>query len=97
MTNLFKCKKVSTCASCASYHYEIPLPITRDIENFITVFGSLKYPLDKVLLIRIENEFFSLDGRIGGLIIKVKYKKEDLKQAFEAQLDAYIGTMIPQV
>lgn len=84
--------KLTQCASCDSHEYILPFPITPDIQHYINFLGPLKFPLERVKVIKIENEFIQLSGRVGQNTIRIKFKKQpQQREMFEMQLAAYIG------
>lgn len=88
-------KKMSACSVCDSHEYTLPFPITCEIAEFLTPLGPLKFPLNSVQLIKIENDQVDLMGRVGRTILRVKFKKNpELRELFETQLAAYIGQMM---
>ena len=85
-------KKLTQCASCDSHEYTLPFPITSRIGNYIVCMGPLKFPLDKVKVVKIENPFVHLMARVGQNTVRIKFKKHPAqRELFETQLAAYIG------
>lgn len=92
--NIITKTKLNTCSSCDSYNYQLPLPITKEIDSFLLCFGALKYPLDKIQIIKIDNEHFRIESRVGYNDIRVKFKKDPSQRAlFETQLAAYVQSI----
>lgn len=90
-------KKLSACSSCDSHEYTLPFPLTREIEGFLAPLGPLKYPLDKVVLVKLETDNIDLQARLGRITLRIKFKKDPTqRQVFEQQLAAYIGHMMQQ-
>jgi len=88
-------KKLSSCSVCDSHEYSLPFPVTKDIATYLAPMGPLKFPLDKVALIKIENDQVQIDGRVGRSVIRVKFKKNPkLRELFEIQLGLYIGNVM---
>lgn len=86
---------MSACSVCDSHEYTLPFPLTREIEQFLAPLGPLKYPLDKVVLVKLETDNIDLQGRLGRITLRIKFKKDPAqRQTFEAQLAAYIGHMM---
>jgi hypothetical protein len=87
-------KKLNSCSSCDSYSYTLPLPITREIDSYLICFGALKYPLDKIQIIKLDNDHFRIESRVGSTEMKVKFKTDPAQRAlFEIQLAAYISSL----
>jgi hypothetical protein len=87
-------KKLNSCSSCDSYSYTLPLPITKEIDSFLICFGALKYPLDKIQIIKLDNDHFRIESRVGSTELKVKFKTDPSQRAlFETQLAAYISSL----
>ena len=86
-------RKVTTCTSCESYVYRVPFPITKQIENFLVAFGPLRYPLNKVQIIKMENIYIYMFGRCGQNELRIKFKKnaENQKKLFDVQIAAYVS------
>lgn len=94
LSDLVEHKKISACAVCDSHEYTLPFPITNEIEGFLAPIGTLKYPLDKITFIKIDNDLIILQGRVGRDVLKVKFKQKGTqRELFEIQLAAYIGSM----
>ena len=90
-----KYRKITACASCDSHEYTLPIPVTQDIEHYLKYLGPLKYPLDKVSIIKIETQSVKLQGRVGSPTLKIKFIKEpQARDMFEIQLGAYLGAMM---
>ena len=88
-------KKLSACSVCDSHEYSLPFPITKDIAPYLAPFGPTKFPIDQVALIKIENDFVDIVGRVGRSVIRVKFKKDPKqREFFESQLGNYIGFMM---
>jgi hypothetical protein len=88
-------KKLSSCSVCDSHEYTLPFPITKEIEQYLVPMGPLKFPLDKVALVKIENDQVEVNGRVGRSVIRVKFKKNpELRELFEIQLGLYIGNVM---
>lgn len=91
LASVLKHTTLRQCASCHSHEYILPFPITSEIESFLKPFGSLKYPLDKIKIIKIDNNYVHLNSRIGSSNLRVKFKKDPSQRSlFEVQLAAYI-------
>jgi len=76
--------KTSGCAKCFSMIYTLPCILDKEVAKFLTSFGSPKYPLATVKLIRIDAaDGFHIEGRIGTKTIKFvmpkKYEKVPIK------------------
>lgn len=94
--DLVKHKRLSGCAVCDSHEYDLPFPLTPEIEGYLAPLGTLKYPLDKIAFVKIDNDLISLQGRVGKTTIRVKFKqKGTLQELFKIQLASYIGMMMP--
>ncbi len=66
--------KLTQCKNCLSYKYTFDFKIENDIVDFIEKLGNPKYNIEKLKVIRIENDDFVLVGAIGSTTITVKYK-----------------------
>lgn len=92
LSDVVKHTRLSQCHSCNSHEYRVPFPISAKIELFINCFGALKFPLDKVKIIKLENEHIQIMSRIDSSSIKVKFKKDPKqRELFETQLAAYLS------
>lgn len=91
-TDLVQINKSTTCKSCRTYDYRLPLPITKDLADYLSVLGKLKYPTSRTNIIRIENEYVSLRCLAGTNQIKIKYLKDPDNQTkiAEMQIAAYL-------
>lgn len=91
-------RNVGGCSACDTHEYELPFPITKEIEQFLVPFGPLRYPLDKITFVKIDNQHIGLQARLGRTQIRVKFKQDkQLRETFETQLAAYLGFMMPDV
>jgi len=71
--------KLTKCASCDSHEYTLPFPITKEIEQYIVwSLGPLKFPLSRIKVIKIDNMYFQLQGRVGLNSLRVKYQMPTL-------------------
>lgn len=90
LSNIVTHVKMAQCHSCDTHEYRLPFPITSAIYDFLICFGEFKYPIDKVKIIKIENEYLQIAGRIATTSIRVKFKKDPAQRnIFEIQLAAY--------
>lgn len=88
-------RQIYSCASCDTHEYVLPMPLTREIDGFIRAFGDLKYPLDRVAIVKIDNDDVSLQARVGRTHIRIKFKKDkQLRRSFEQRLADYLGAMM---
>lgn len=91
-SEIVKYTKLAQCHSCNSHEYRLPLQISPKIEKFMSPFGSMKFPLDRVKIIKVENEQVQISSRVGTNIIRIKFKKDPTqRQFFEVQLAAYLS------
>lgn len=87
-------KRLGSCSSCDTNEYQLPLPLTKEIGTYLEPFGQLMYPLDKVGLIKIDNERVNIQARLGRTSIRVKFKQKGQRPSFEEQLAKYLGTLM---
>lgn|SRR3990167_4063282 len=88
-------KQFHACASCDSHEYALPFPVTAEIESYLLPLGRLKYPLNQVAFIKIDNEEIVLQGRVGRITIKVKFKKKGAqRELLEGQLASYLSMVL---
>ena len=88
-------RQIYSCSTCDTHEYILPQPLSREIERFLVEFGELRYPLDKVAIVKIDSDDVSLQARLGRTHIRVKFKRnKELRKAFEAQLASYLGLMM---
>jgi hypothetical protein len=67
--------------------------IEEDFGDFLIGIGKLKFPLNRVSMVRVQNENILLTSRLGNRYMEVKFQKnaEILKPLFEINLAAYVS------
>lgn len=80
--------RTSGCSKCFSMIYTLPCMLDKEIAKFLVSFGSPKYPLDAVRLLRIDAaDGFHIEGRLGTKTIKFvmpkKYEKVPIQTIAE--------------
>jgi hypothetical protein len=70
----------------------MPCHLDIDFGDYIGVIGKLKYPLQKVKMIRMDNELVKITSRVGRNFLEIKFKGEvdETKALFEVQLAGYV-------
>lgn len=68
--------RASHCALCETYVYTLPCALDRRIEFHMAAIGRPKYSLDQTQMLRIENEWLIMVGRLGRPFFDVKFHKE---------------------
>lgn len=90
--HIVQVKKSTTCKSCKTYEYRLPLPVTKELAEFLAVLGQTKYPMSRTNIIRIENEYVSIRSLAGTNQVRIKYIKDadSQQKVAEMQLAAYL-------
>jgi hypothetical protein len=71
--------KVSGCKKCFSITYTLPCNIEKSLADYLISFGPIKYKLDVVKLLRIEQDETFIEAKIGTKTIKLGMPKERSK------------------
>lgn len=90
---IVKIRRATPCPTCQSFIYALTVPIDAEIENFLTIFGNLNYPLDRFKIVLLDSEALTVSSMLGRTELRVKYKRnaEAMKIAFRAQLSSYLS------
>lgn len=91
--DLVTMRRATPCPTCQSFIYTLTVPLDADIEDALSVFGNLMYPMDKSKIIMLDSEAITISSMVGRTELKVKYKRnaEALKIAFRARLSVYLS------
>ena len=91
--NIIDVKKVTSCKTCSTYIYTLPCNFTEEIADFLLPFGKLAYDLNRVKIIKLENEYLSISqGRIGSNKLKVRFNRDavSMKELFDIHIASYV-------
>lgn len=92
-TDIVDIRKMTNCPVCYTYLYTLPVPLSKNIEDFLLPFGKMAYNLNSCQIVRIDNELLELfQARLGTDSFRIKFKKdpEKTKEFFDIQLAAYL-------
>lgn len=93
-SDVIECVKINACTSCETYRYTLPLPITKEIDFYLLCFGPLKYSLEKVSIIKLDNDYMRIEGQVGLTTLVIKFKKDIAqKKIMEVQLANYLYSL----
>lgn len=89
---IIEVSRYSSCKSCETYIYTLPCNIFVDFEKYMFSVGGLQYPLSKVKMIRIDNEYLKATSRVGRNWLEVKFKrnKDEFKPLWDLAIAAYV-------
>ena len=82
----------STCKSCETLVYTLPCNIDESFEDFMFSVGGTEYPLKKIKMLRIDNEYLTVTSRVGRNWLEVKFKKNrrKMKPLWDLAVAAYV-------
>lgn len=90
--SLVQVSKSTSCKSCKTYEYKLPMPVSKELADFLSILGQTKYPMSRTNIIRIENEYVNIRSLAGTNQVRIKYIKDvdNQQRVAEMQLAAYL-------
>lgn len=72
------------------------MPATKELADYLSVLGKLKYPMSRTNIISIDNEYVVVRCLAGTNQIKIKYVKDAEQQQplAEMQIAAYLSHVL---